>query len=66
VAPNQMAAGKTSSELVESKDRSILRSHKLCEIGRTRAYFDHLWPDPLAEKDSLADDAVWCEPLSDN
>ena len=44
VAPNLIAAEKNSAESVESKIRSVLRCHKLCEIGRNSAYFDRSGP----------------------
>ena len=45
VAPNLIAAEKTSPKLAESPVRSILRGHKQCEIGRAGAYFDGFWPN---------------------
>jgi transposase len=37
-----ISANKTSRKSAESAVWSVLRCHKLCEIGRAGAYFDHL------------------------
>jgi hypothetical protein len=39
---SEIAADKTSRKSAESTVPSVLRCHKLCEIGRAGAYFDHL------------------------
>ena len=41
VAPNPISADKTSRKSPESAVQSVLRSHKLREIGRGSAYYDH-------------------------
>jgi hypothetical protein len=41
VAPNLIAADKTSRKSPESTVRSVLRCHELCEIACNSAYFDY-------------------------
>jgi hypothetical protein len=36
---------KPAANRRNSRFRSVLRCHKLSEIGRLVAYFDHLWPN---------------------
>ena len=55
VAPNLIPADKTSRESAESAVRSVLRCHKLCDIGRPSPYFDHLSVELQTEKDSMAE-----------